>query len=188
MAFPHIMIPFYNRFLQEKGVHVCGFICDINDSFSWGTADLFYKKRCWQQGQVQHNKNQCHGRPLSWAFTASCTCLSRGIEFDPLDMVNTFRYPFLHILSMLIGYLRATLPGAVHILSVPNSSGVLTPIALIIMFPKEIGVLNTVESFNNRRRHWSFHTWKEAQTETMELEKAKINPKYQIGVLCPYFP
>ena len=126
---------------------------------------------------------------LVMGFHGILYMLVKGIEFDPLDMVKYLPVSFFYILSMLIGYLGYATWNCPYPLSGSKLLRSATAIALIIMFPKEIGVLNTVGIILITGGVIGLSILeKKLQTEAMKTEKAKINPKYRIGVLAIIFP
>ncbi|NLY49041.1 MAG: EamA family transporter [Clostridiales bacterium] len=164
------------------------FLFAILTTLSWGTADLFYKKGADSKDRYSTIKIGIMVG-LVMGFHGILYMLVKGIEFDPLDMVKYLPVSFFYILSMLIGYFGLRYLELSISSPVQNSSGALTAIALIIMFPKEIGVLNTVGIILITGGVIGLSILeKKLQTEAMKTEKAKINPKYQIGVLAIIFP
>lgn len=164
------------------------FLFAILTTLSWGTADLFYKKGADSKDRYSIIKIGIMVG-LVMGFHGILYMLVKGIEFDPLDMVKYLPVSFFYILSMLIGYFGLRYLELSISSPVQNSSGALTAIALIIMFPKEIGVLNTVGIILITGGVIGLSILeKKLQTEAMKTEKAKINPKYQIGVLAIIFP
>jgi len=164
------------------------FLFAILTTLSWGTADLFYKKGADSKDRYSTIKIGIMVG-LVMGFHGILYMLVKGIEFDPLEMVKYLPVSFFYILSMLIGYFGLRYLELSISSPVQNSSGALTAIALIIMFPKEIGVLNTVGIILITGGVIGLSILeKKLQTEAMKTEKAKINPKYQIGVLAIIFP
>jgi len=164
------------------------FLFAILTTLSWGTADLFYKKGADSKDRYSTIKIGIMVG-LVMGFHGILYMLVKGIEFDPLDMVKYLPVSFFYILSMLIGYFGLRYLELSISSPVQNSSGALTAIALIIMFPKEIGVLNTVGIILITGGVIGLSILeKKLQTKAMKTEKAKINPKYQIGVLAIIFP
>lgn len=164
------------------------FLFAILTTLSWGTADLFYKKGADSKDRYSTIKIGIMVG-LVMGFHGILYMLVKGIEFDPLDMVKYLPVSFFYILSMLIGYFGLRYLELSISSPVQNSSGALTAIALIIMFPKEIGVLNTVGIILITGGVIGLSILeKKLQTEAMKTEKAKTNPKYQIGVLAIIFP
>ena len=115
--------------------------------------------------------------------------LIKGITFNPLDLIKYLPVSFFYILSMLIGYLGLRYIELSISSPVQNSSGALTAIALIIMFPQELvafeifgiviitgGVIGLAV------------LEKKLQNAALKADNAKINPKYQIGILAITFP
>jgi drug/metabolite transporter (DMT)-like permease len=115
--------------------------------------------------------------------------LIKGIPFNPLDMVKYLPVSFFYILSMLIGYFGLRYIELSISSPVQNSSGALTAIALIILFPRELGALEIAGIVLITGGVIGLAILeKKLQTAAMKTEKTKVNPKYQIGILAITFP
>ncbi len=115
--------------------------------------------------------------------------LIKGISFNPLDMVKYLPVSFFYILSMLIGYLGLRYIELSISSPVQNSSGALTAIVLILLFPKELEALEIVGIVLITAGVIGLAILeKKLQNAAMKTDKAIVNPKYQIGILAIAFP
>lgn len=164
------------------------FLFALLTTLSWGIADLFYKK-----GSDSKDKYSTMKIGIMVGFVMGIHgilyMLIKGITFDPLDILKYLPVSFFYILSMLIGYLGLRYIELSISSPVQNSSGALTAIALIILFPQELGFLNIAGIVLITGGVIGLAVLeKRLQTAALKADKAKVNPKYQIGVLAITFP
>jgi drug/metabolite transporter (DMT)-like permease len=115
--------------------------------------------------------------------------LIKGISFNPFDLVMYLPVSFFYILSMLIGYWGLRYIELSISSPVQNSSGALTAIALIIMFPKKLGLFNLMGIILITGGVIGLAVLeKKLQSAALETEEINIDPKYKIGVLAITFP
>lgn len=164
------------------------FLFALLTTLSWGVADLFYKKGADSKDKYSTVKIGIMVG-LVMGIHGFLYMLIKGITFNPLDLIKYLPVSFFYILSMLIGYLGLRYIELSISSPVQNSSGALTAIALIIMFPQELvafeifgiviitgGVIGLAV------------LEKKLQNAALKADNAKINPKYQIGILAITFP
>jgi drug/metabolite transporter (DMT)-like permease len=164
------------------------FLFALLTTLAWGTADLFYKRGADSKDKYSTIKIGIMVG-LVMGLHGILYMLINGIKFDPFDMIKYLPVSFFYILSMLIGYFGLRYLELSISSPVQNSSGALTAIVLIILFPKELGVLNTVGIVLITAGVIGLAVLeKRLQTEAIKTDKAKVNPKYQIGVLAITFP
>lgn len=164
------------------------FLFALLTTLSWGIADLFYKKGADTKDNYSTIKI---GIMVGFVMGIHgiLYMLIKGITFDPLDIVKYLPVSFFYILSMLIGYLGLRYIELSISSPVQNSSGALTAIALIILFPQELGFLNIAGIVLITGGVIGLAILeKRLQTAALKADKAKVNPKYQIGVLAITFP
>jgi uncharacterized membrane protein len=164
------------------------FLFALLTTISWGVADLFYKK-----GADSKDKYSTVKIGIMVGFVMGIHgilyMLLEGIAFDPLDMIKYLPVSFLYIVSMLVGYLGLRYIELSISSPVQNSSGALTAIALIILFPQELGALDIVGIVLITAGVIGLAILeKRLQDAAMKAENAKINPKYQISILAITFP
>lgn len=164
------------------------FLFALLTTLSWGVANLFYKKGADSKDKYSTVKIGIMVG-LVMGIHGFLYMLIKGITFNPLDLIKYLPVSFFYILSMLIGYLGLRYIELSISSPVQNSSGALTAIALIIMFPQELvafeifgiviitgGVIGLAV------------LEKKLQNAALKADNAKINPKYQIGILAITFP
>ncbi len=157
-------------------------------TLSWGTADLFYKK-----GSDSKDKYSTVKIGIMVGFVMGIHgllyMLIEGITFDPFDIVKYLPVSFFYIVSMLVGYLGLRYIELSISSPVQNSSGALTAIALIILFPQELSTLNIVGIVLITGGVIGLAVLeRKLQVTALKADKQTINPKYQIGVLAITFP
>lgn len=164
------------------------FLFALLTTLSWGVADLFYKKGADSKDKYSTMKIGIMVG-LVMGLHGILYMLIEGITFDPFDMVKYLPVSFFYILSMLIGYLGLRYIELSISSPVQNSSGALTAIALIIMFPQELGALEIAAIVLITSGVIGLAILeKKLQTAALKADNAKVNPKYQIGVLAITFP
>ena len=114
------------------------FLFALLTTISWGVADLFYKKGADNKDKYSTMKIGIMVG-LVMGIHGILYMLIKGITFNPFDIVMYLPVSFFYILSMLIGYLGLRYIELSISSPVQNSSGALTAIALIILFPQELG-------------------------------------------------
>lgn len=164
------------------------FLFALLTTLSWGVADLFYKKGADSKDKYSTMKIGIMVG-LVMGIHGFLYMLIKGITFDPIDMVKYLPVSFFYILSMLIGYLGLRYIELSISSPVQNSSGALTAIALIILFPQELGALEIAAIVLITGGVIGLAILeKKLQNAAIKAESAKVNPKYQIGILAITFP
>jgi drug/metabolite transporter (DMT)-like permease len=164
------------------------FIFALLTTLSWGTADLFYKKGSDSKDPYSHLKigimvglvMGIHG--IIYFFV-------KGITFHPFDLVRYLPVSLFYILSMLIGYFGLRYIELSISSPVQNSSGAITALLLLLLFPQEIGSLNIVGIVLITGGVVGLAILERSiQTKALKSENVTVNPKYQIGILAITFP
>lgn len=164
------------------------FLFALLTTLSWGVADLFYKKGADSKDKYSTMKIGIMVG-LVMGIHGIFYMLIKGITFDPFDIVMYLPVSFFYILSMLIGYLGLRYIELSISSPVQNSSGALTAIALIILFPQELGALEIAGIVLITGGVIGLAILeKKLQNTAMKADKAIVNPKYQIGILAIAFP
>lgn len=164
------------------------FLFALLTTLSWGAADLFYKKGSDSNDKYSHIKIGIMVG-IVMGIHGALYMVINGITFDPLDIVKYLPVSFFYILSMLIGYL-----GLRHIelsISSPvqNSSGAITAIALIILFPEHLGVINITGIVLITGGVIGLAILeKKLQNAALKADNVAVDPKYQISFLAITFP
>ena len=164
------------------------FLFALLTTISWGVADLFYKKGADSKDKYSTMKIGIMVG-LVMGIHGILYMIIEGITFDPFDMVKYLPVSFFYILSMLIGYLGLRYIELSISSPVQNSSGALTAIALIILFPQELGALQIVGVVLITGGVIGLAVLeKKLQNTAFKTDNARVNPKYQIGILAITFP
>lgn len=164
------------------------FLFALFTTLSWGIADLFYKKGADSKDKFSTVKTGIMVG-LIMGIHGILYMLINGINFDPLDIVMYLPVSFFYILSMLIGYWGLRYIELSISSPVQNSSGALTAIALIIIFPQELGAFNIIGIVLITAGVIGLAVLeKRLQTVALKTDQVKVNPKYKIGVLAITFP
>lgn len=164
------------------------FLFALLTTLSWGVADLFYKKGADSKDKYSTMKIGIMVG-LVMGIHGILYMLIEGIAFDPLDMLKYLPVSFFYILSMLIGYLGLRYIELSISSPVQNSSGALTAITLIILFPRELGALEITGIVLITGGVIGLAILeRKLQNAALKADNAKVNPKYQIGILAISFP
>lgn len=164
------------------------FLFAVLTTLSWGIADLFYKK-----GADNHDRYS----PLKIGILVGFVMgihglfymLIKGITFNPFDMVKYLPVSFFYILSMMIGYWGLRYIELSISSPVQNSSGAVTAIALIILFPQQLTALEFMGILLITGGVIGLAILeKKLQRNALNADNIPIDPKYQIGVLAIIFP
>lgn len=164
------------------------FLFAILTTLSWGIADLFYKMGSDSQDRYSHLKT---GIMVGFVMGihAVLFMLIKGVTFDPIDIIKYLPVSFFYILSMMIGYWGLRYIELSISSPVQNSSGAITAIVLMILFPQQIRAANIVGIVLVTAGVIGLaFVEKKIQTAAQKSESKSIDPKYQIGVLAITFP
>lgn len=164
------------------------FIFALLTTFSWGIADLFYKKGADSQDKYSHHKTGIMVG-LIMGIHGIFYMVTNGIDFSLWDMVKYLPVSAFYIISMLIGYFGLRYIELSISSPVQNSSGAITAILLLILFPQDLSILNILGiliitigvvglAVLERR----------IQTAAQKSSNTMIHPKYKIGILAITFP
>ncbi len=164
------------------------FIFALLSTVSWGIADLFYKMGSDSRDKYSHIKT---GIMVGFAMGIHgiLFMLIKGVTFDPLDIVKYLPVSFFYILSMMIGYWGLRYIELSISSPVQNSSGAITAIVLIILFPQQIKTFDIVGILLITAGVIGLALIeKRLQTAAHKSENKSIDPKYQLGFLAITFP
>ena len=164
------------------------FLFALLTTLSWGAADLFYKKGADSKDKYSTMKIGIMVG-LVMGIHAILYMLIKGISFEPFDIVLYLPVSFFYILSMLIGYLGLRYIELSISSPVQNSSGALTAISLIILFPQKLGAFEIAGIVLITSGVIGLAILeRKLQNTAIKADKAIVNPKYQIGILAIAFP
>ncbi|WP_050613925.1 EamA family transporter [Bacillus testis] len=164
------------------------FIFSLLTAFSWGAADLFYKKGTDSNDPYSHIKIVIMVG-LVMGIHATAYMLFKDLSFSPMDMVKYLPVSALYILSMAIGYIGLRYMELSIASPVQNSSGAVTAILLFIFFTHEIGTLEIIGLIMITLGIIGLAILeKKAENEALKASTEIIDKKYQIGFLAITFP
>lgn len=164
------------------------FLFAILTTFSWGVADLFYKKGSDSNDKYSHVKIGIMVG-LVMGIHGILYMIINGITFNPFDIIKYLTVSFFYIISMLIGYLGLRYIELSISSPVQNSSGAITAIALILLFPEQLGMLDIAGIVLITGGVIGLAVLeKRLQTAALKADNISVDPKYQIGILAITFP
>lgn len=164
------------------------FLFALLTTLSWGAADLFYKKGSDSNDKYSHIKIGIMVG-IVMGIHGILYMITNGIAFDPLDIVKYLPVSFFYILSMLIGYLGLRYIELSISSPVQNSSGAITAIALLILFPEQLRVIDITGILLITGGVVGLAILeKKLQDEALNAENVAVDPKYQISFLAITFP
>lgn len=111
------------------------FIFALTTFFAWGAADLFYKKGNENDEKYTHLKTSIVVG-LVMGATAIVTMLTKGIDYDPKNLLIYLPVSFMYILSMTIGYFGLRYLELSISSPIQNASGAVSCILLILVLHK----------------------------------------------------
>lgn len=164
------------------------FMFALLTAFAWGGADLFYKKGSGSTDRYSHIKIVIMVG-LVMGVHATGYMLIQGIAFDPFDMLRYLPVSALYILSMTIGYIGLRYLELSIASPVQNSSGAVTSILLFIFFTHSLSVLKVLGIAVITAGVVTLAVLeKRVERAALQADSAKVDPKYQIGVMAILFP
>ncbi|WP_435923562.1 EamA family transporter [Paenibacillus sp. DYY-L-2] len=164
------------------------FMFALLTAFAWGGADLFYKKGSDSTDRYSHIKIVIMVG-LVMGVHATGYMLIQGIAFDPFDMLRYLPVSALYILSMTIGYIGLRYLELSIASPVQNSSGAVTSILLFIFFTHSLSVLEVFGIAVITAGVVALAVLeKRVEQAALQADSAKVDPKYQIGVMAILFP
>lgn len=164
------------------------FLFAVLTTLSWGVADLFYKKGSDSNDKYSHVKIGIMVGTVMGIHGILYMIISET-RINPFDIVKYLPVSFFYIISMLIGYLGLRYIELSISSPVQNSSGAITAIALIILFPEKLGLLDITGIVLITAGVIGLAILeKRLQTAAMKADQVTVDPKYQIGVLAITFP
>src|SRR5690625_7577941 len=117
------------------------FIFSIFIAISGGAANLFYKKGSDTEDKSSHLKIVTMVGFMMGIHAFSYLFI-KGIEFDPFDMIRYLPVSAMYILSITIGYIGLRYIELSIAAAVQNSSGAVSAILLLFIFPCDISILD----------------------------------------------
>lgn len=164
------------------------FIFALLTAFAWGGADLFYKKGSDSTDRYSHIKIVIMVG-LVMGVHATGYMLIQEIAFDPFDMLRYLPVSALYILSMTIGYIGLRYLELSIASPVQNSSGAVTSILLFIFFTHSLSILEVFGIAIITAGVVALAVLeKRVEQAALQADSAKVDPKYQIGVMAILFP
>lgn len=164
------------------------FVFALLTAFAWGGADLFYKKGSDSTDRYSHIKIVIMVG-LVMGIHAVGYLLIQGIAFDPFDMLRYLPVSALYILSMTIGYIGLRYLELSIASPVQNSSGAVTSVLLFIFFTHTLSALEVLGITVITAGVVAIAILeKRAERAALQSDSAKVDPKYQIGVIAILFP
>jgi len=164
------------------------FLFALLTTLSWGAADLFYKKGSDSNDKYSHIKIGIIVG-IVMGIHGALYMFINGITFHPIDIVKYLPVSFFYILSMLIGYLGLRYIELSISSPVQNSSGAITAIALIILFPEKLGVIDITGIVLITGGVIGLAILeKKLQDAAQKADNVSVDPKYQISFLAITFP
>lgn len=164
------------------------FIFSLLTAFSWGAANLFYKKGSNSDDRYSHLKIVVMVG-LVMGIHATTYIIVKGIVFDPIYLIKYLPVSALYILSMTIGYIGLRYIELSIAAPVQNSSGAVSAILLFIFFPRELQFLDIAGVITITFGVLGLAVFeKQAETIALQAKSKVIDKKYQIGFLAITFP
>lgn len=164
------------------------FLFALLTTLSWGVADLFYKKGSDSNDKYSHIKIGIMVG-IVMGIHGTFYMITSGVSFNPIDILKYLPVSFFYIISMLVGYLGLRFIELSISSPVQNSSGAITAIALIILFPEQIGALNITGIVLITGGVIGLAILeKKLQDKALKADNVTVDPKYQIGILAITFP
>lgn len=164
------------------------FMFALLTALAWGGADLFYKKGSDSHDRFSHIKIVIMVG-LVMGIHGTAYLLIKGLHFDPADMIRYLPVSALYILSMAIGYFGLRYIELSISSPVQNSSGAITAILLYLFFPHDLGVFEVVGVAIITCGVVGLAVLeKRAERQALQASFAKVDVKYQIGVMAITFP
>lgn len=164
------------------------FIFALLTTLSWGIADLFYKKGSDDQDPYSHYKISIMVG-FVMGIHGILYLIVNGLSFQPLDLIKYLPVSALYIISMIIGYFGLRYIELSISSPVQNSSGAITAIILLLLFPKKLGFLSIAGIVIITLGVVGLAILeKRMQTAALKEENVEIPSKYKIGILAITFP
>ncbi|MNE27343.1 EamA-like transporter family protein [compost metagenome] len=164
------------------------FVFALLTAFSWGGADLFYKKGTDPHDRFSHIKIVIMVG-LVMGIHGTGYMLTKGITLDPMDMLRYLPVSALYILSMAIGYIGLRYIDLSIASPVQNSSGAVTTILLFIFFTHTLNLIQILGIVAITLGVISIAILeKKEENAALRANSTEIDRKYQIGFMAIMFP
>ncbi|MFD1175438.1 EamA family transporter [Paenibacillus puldeungensis] len=164
------------------------FLFALLTAFAWGGADLFYKKGSDSNDRYSHIKIIIMVG-LVMGIHGTIYMLSKGIDFDPMEMVRYFPVSAMYILSMAIGYIGLRYIELSISSPVQNSSGAVTTILLFLFFTHHLGIIEILGVVLVTLGVVGLAILeKVSEREALQASLTPADKKYQIGFMAIIFP
>ena len=164
------------------------FLFALLTTLAWGCADLFYKKGSDADDKLSHLKVSVMVG-LVMGIHGIGYMLFNEVSFNLMDMIKYLPVSALYIISMVIGYFGLRYLELSISSPVQNSSGAITAILLVILFPQSVHWLTIAGLVLITGGVIGLGVLeKRAQTAILKADNVSVDPKYQIGVLAITFP
>lgn len=119
------------------------FICSLITLFSWGLADLFYKKSADEKDKYSHLKTTMVVG-LIMGIHAIITLLFNNINYNFINILIYLPVSLMYILSMTIGYFGLKYLELSISSPIQNSSGAVTCLLCLIFLKQQMNILSTI--------------------------------------------
>ncbi|MEG0443426.1 MAG: DMT family transporter [Carnobacterium sp.] len=164
------------------------FVFTLISIFSWGAADLFYKKGTNPKDPYSHLRIVMMVG-LVMGIHAFWTILFTDISYDPMNIIRYLPVSSMYILSMTIGYIGLRYIELSVSSPVMNSSGAIASLLTFIFLGQVMTGLQffAVALISVGILLLSIFEKREADLDRMRY-KEKIDRKYQIGALAIILP
>ncbi|MEG0288858.1 MAG: DMT family transporter [Carnobacterium sp.] len=164
------------------------FVFTLISIFSWGAADLFYKKGTNPKDPYSHLRIVMMVG-LVMGIHAFWTIFFTDISYDPMNIIRYLPVSSMYILSMTIGYIGLRYIELSVSSPVMNSSGAIASLLTFIFLGQVMTGLQffAVALISVGILLLSIFEKREADLDRMRY-KEKIDRKYQIGALAIILP
>ncbi|SEL37366.1 Uncharacterized membrane protein [Carnobacterium iners] len=164
------------------------FIFTLVASFSWGAADLFYKKGSNPKDPYSHLRIVIMVGSVM-GIHAIYTLLFTGISYDPMNIIRYLPVSSMYILSMTIGYIGLRYLELSISSPIMNSSGAIASLLTFIFLGQ---VMTGIQFFAVALISIGILLLSILEKKAADLDrikhKKKIDRKYQIGALAIILP
>lgn len=164
------------------------FLFALLTALAWGSADLFYKKGSDSNDRFSHIKIVIFVG-FVMGIHALMYMLTKGIDFDPFEMIRYLPVSALYILSMTIGYIGLRYMELSIASPVQNSSGAVTAVLLFIFFTHHLSIIEFIGITIITLGVISIAVLEKVyERKALKASSTHIDKKYQIGVMAITFP
>lgn len=154
----------------------------------WGTANLFYKKASHADDKFSHAKISIMVGTVM-GIHATIYWITADVHVELQDFINYLPVSALYISSMIFGYVGLRYLELSIVAPLQNSSGAITVLLLLIMFPKDITWLH-ITGFIFILAGIIWLAFIEKKYDDLELRRkgVQVDSKYRYGFVALMFP